>query len=90
MHLFRWLPLGLILMAGTATAQLQQYRPNPQAGREMALHTCDACHIVAAGQLAPLVPGYGPSFADIANRPTASFASLQAFLTTYHPRSNCG
>jgi mono/diheme cytochrome c family protein len=62
---------------------------NPQAGKQLALHDCAVCHIVAARQQTkPLVSGYGPSFFDIAERPGTTEQSLQQLLAHGHPRSN--
>jgi len=87
----RWsLSVGLVIAVGAASIMAWgQTAPHPadvQAGRMLALHDCDACHIVAAHQeLPPLVPGYGPSFFDIANKPETSAESLMTFLGHQHP-----
>ena len=80
------LTLGLAALVAAATAQTAPHRTDVEAGRMLALHDCDACHIVAAHQqLPPLVPGYGPSFFEIADRPDVSAQSLVAFLGHPHP-----
>jgi len=76
-------------LAAAAAAQESAYRGNAQAGREFALHNCDACHIVAANQdLRPLIGGYAPSFADIARKPATTEESLRAFLSHSHAYAN--
>jgi cytochrome c2 len=76
-------------LAADAAAQESAYRGNAQAGREFALHNCDACHIVVANQdLRPLIGGYAPSFANIAKKPTTTEESLRAFLTHPHAYAN--
>jgi mono/diheme cytochrome c family protein len=83
---------GLLLFgafACGASAQESAYSGSAGAGRELALHNCDACHIVAPNQdLRPLVSGYAPSFIDIANRPTTSEESLRVFLSHPHAYAN--
>jgi mono/diheme cytochrome c family protein len=57
-----------------------------QAGRQFALGHCDTCHVVAAQQeMRPLVPGYAPSFFDVANKPSITAQSLKEFLAHAHP-----
>ena len=75
--------------ASVASAQQAGYRGSAAAGREVALHNCDACHIVAANQeLRPLVGNYAPSFFDIANKPATTEASLREFLSHTHAYAN--
>lgn len=79
----------LAAAAGAASAQQVGYRGSAAAGREVALHNCDACHIVAANQeLRPLVGNYAPSFFDIANKPATNEASLREFLSHTHAYAN--
>lgn len=81
--------LALFALATAASAQETAYRGNAAAGREFALHNCDACHIVMAGQdLRPLIGGYAPSFSDIANKPGTSAELLQTFLRHQHAYTN--
>jgi mono/diheme cytochrome c family protein len=69
-----------------AGAQNLPHPPDPQAGQRLAMRVCDACHIVAPHQeLSPLVPNYGPSWFDVANRPDTTAQSLEAFLARPHP-----
>ncbi len=78
-----------VAAAGAASAQQAPYRGPATAGREVALHNCDACHIVAVNQeLRPLIGNYAPSFFDIANKPTTTEASLRAFLSHTHAYAN--
>jgi len=82
------LALSLTLADG-ASAQQSAVRGSPAAGRDLAMHECDSCHIVAKNQdIRPLVGGYAPSFFDIANKPTTTGASLQAFISHPHGYSN--
>ena len=79
--------IGLVALVGGSAATAEE-RGNPQAGREFAVHKCDACHVVAANQdLRPLV-NHGPSFSDIALRPNTTAQSLEAFLSRPHGYSN--
>jgi mono/diheme cytochrome c family protein len=85
----RWL-LSIAVVVGAAaaavSAQNAPHQGDPQAGRQLALHACDTCHIVTANQeIRPLVPGYAPSFFDIANKPGATRQSLEEFLGHSHP-----
>lgn len=80
------LPPILLLMCvaswtATAGAQAPAQRGNAQAGQQLASHQCDECHIVAAHQDLPPIPGYAPSFFNIANKPTTSVPAVQAFLS---------
>ena len=54
-------------------------------GHELALQICAACHVVAPDQSArPLLKPPAPEFSAIANRPTATAASLTEFLQVPH------
>src|SRR5579864_4063673 len=76
-------------LAPRVGSQTAAHYADSQKGKLLALHTCDACHIVSPGQeLAPLIAGYGPSFSDIANRPGTTAQSLQAFLAHSHRYGN--
>jgi len=61
---------------------------NVAAGRAFALNNCDACHLVASQQQLPPVANYGPSFFNIANKPTTTAESLVAFLGHPHGYTN--
>lgn len=77
------------LLAGSdpgANAQ-QVLRGSAAAGRQLALHNCDSCHVVAADQDLPPIPNYAPRFFEIAARPGISAESLQDFLSQEHPMS---
>jgi mono/diheme cytochrome c family protein len=84
--------MGVALFAvsiAAASAQDNAHRGSAAAGREFALHNCDGCHIVAANQdLRPLIGGYAPSFADVANKPGTTAESLRAFLSHTHAYTN--
>lgn len=80
---------AVLMLARLASAQPGTYHGSAAAGREVALHNCDSCHVVAANQeLRPLVGNYAPSFFDIANKPATTEASLQAFLSHTHAYGN--
>jgi mono/diheme cytochrome c family protein len=58
-------------------------------GRRLALGKCDVCHVVASDQLyQPLLSHYAPSFYDVANRPSTTAQSLEAFLAHPHRYEN--
>jgi mono/diheme cytochrome c family protein len=76
---------AIVFLGFAAEAQNLPRRGNPQMGAQLALRTCDACHIVARNQeYPPLVQGYAPSFFDIANQPGMTAADLQEFLLHPH------
>jgi len=78
-----------VVTGSTALAAEQARSGNPRAGREFVGHNCDGCHVVAADQdLRPLIAGYAPSFAAIANRPETTAETLRAFLVRQHGYSN--
>jgi mono/diheme cytochrome c family protein len=53
------------------------------AGREVALHACTGCHVVASDQpFKPVYPKPLPDFRTIANKPNSTATSLQHFLTS--------
>jgi mono/diheme cytochrome c family protein len=85
----RWLwsiSLGVATAAAAASAQNAPHRGDPQAGHQLAVRACDTCHIVAANQeIRPLVPGYAPSFFDVAKKPGITAQSLEEFLAHGHP-----
>ena len=76
---------AVVLLSGLvseASAQESTDLGNVEAGRKLALHDCDACHIVAAGPAyRPFVGRYAPSFSDIANKPNTTEESLRTFLS---------
>lgn len=75
--------------AGAALAEDPVRLGSAHAGRVFAGYNCDACHVIAANQdIRPLVTGYAPSFAEIANRPDTTPAALRAFLSRPHGYSN--
>jgi mono/diheme cytochrome c family protein len=68
-----------------ATASTGQDAGDPAAGRQLVLGVCAACHVVAADQpTAPKLQPPAPSFAEIANRPGTTTASVRQFLLTTH------
>jgi mono/diheme cytochrome c family protein len=85
MHRNLIIAVALSATAPVASAQNAPPRGDPQAGRQLAVHACDACHIVTANQeIRPLVRGYAPSFFDIANKPDVTAQSLEDFLAHRH------
>jgi mono/diheme cytochrome c family protein len=86
MHRNSIIAVALSATASVANAQSPPHRGDPQAGRQLASHACDTCHIVTANQeIRPLVRGYAPSFLDIANKPDVTAQSLEDFLAHRHP-----
>jgi len=79
----RFLPvLGLVLIAGTASAQTLP--GDPANGRALAQRDCAGCHLVSDRQNGPAADGV-PSFAAIARMPSTTELSLRAFMRTPHP-----
>jgi mono/diheme cytochrome c family protein len=59
----------------------------PTQGHAFALLVCAACHVVASDQESPpILRNPGPNFDMIANKPTTTAESLQAFLSTTHAK----
>jgi mono/diheme cytochrome c family protein len=84
-----WAVVLVAAAHATVQAQERQHRADVRAGREFALHNCDACHVIGPNQdLRPLVSSYAPSFSDIANKPGTTANSLRAFLSHQHGYSN--
>lgn len=92
---------GLVVLAAVATcntlaatATYPQSKPvalskpidgSAEVGRDLALHACTGCHVVAADQPYPPIykgKGHPPAFRDIANRPDVSAAWLRNYLVT--------
>jgi mono/diheme cytochrome c family protein len=73
---------------GDAASAQQAMHRGATAGHEFALYNCDGCHVVAANQDVPPMPNYGPSFFDIANKPTTTAESLRIFLSHPHAYAN--
>jgi mono/diheme cytochrome c family protein len=86
---------GLVLLTAVAAwnavtaiathAQSKTFEGSVAAGRTLALQACASCHVVAADQ--PYKPIYRGAvrpadFKDIANKPSASAASLRAYLAS--------
>jgi mono/diheme cytochrome c family protein len=56
-----------------------------ERGHQIALKICTACHVVAPDQeFSPLLRPPAPPFAEIANRPDSTRASLRHFVVTTH------
>lgn len=59
--------------------------PQLAHGEHIARLVCSACHVVAADQeYPPLLNKAAPDFAEIANRPGVTSASLRRFITSTH------
>jgi mono/diheme cytochrome c family protein len=72
-------------MAAATYAQTKRREGDVEAGRKLALLACTGCHVVAPDQpFEPryVGPPYPPSFAEIANRPDVTAASIQKHLET--------
>ena len=72
-------------LAATAYAQGSAQVGSARAGRTFALGTCTPCHVVSPSQIAPPRFAVAPSFQSIADLPSTTERSLQAFLVTPHP-----
>jgi mono/diheme cytochrome c family protein len=76
---------SLAAIAAMAVAVGQPSAPPPERGRELALHVCSACHMVAKDQqFSPLLNPPAPSFMQIANRPGMQAEALRHFVKTTH------
>lgn len=76
-----------LLLAPLTHAAPAQVSASPEVarGEHIAQLICSACHVVAKDQeFPPLLSRATPSFSEIANRPGASAASLQHFITSTH------
>ena len=76
---------SLAALAAVVTSVAQAPGPQPQNGRELALHVCSACHVVAKDQqFSPLLDPPAPSFMQIANRPGTKADALRHFVKNTH------
>lgn len=78
---------SVVWLLGSAPASPAQ--PHQSAavarGEHIARIVCSACHVVAKDQeYPPILDTPGPTFQDIANRPTTTEKSLRHFITTTH------
>ena len=92
----RQVPLRIAALAGAAALLCALCTPRTSAadvpkaadiasGEHIARLVCSACHLVAVDQeFRPLLNQATPAFAEIANRPGVSAASLERFITTTH------
>ena len=67
-------------IAPVALAQEQSDAAAIRAGKNIAVTSCVACHVVSPGQTVLPVLGTGASFADIANRSDSTPNSLSAAM----------
>jgi len=77
------LTLLILLQVGPALATGDQV--DTSSGEALARSWCTECHAVTRGNLQSPRPGV-PSFTAIARQPSTTTMSIQAFLTTSHPR----
>lgn len=83
------LALAVVMLCALCTPRVSAAdlptTPELARGAQIARQVCSACHVVAAAQEnPPLLTQATPSFAEIANRPGVTAASLQRFITTTH------
>jgi len=80
--------LGLMIAVAvsTASAQVAPTAGNPSAGRTYALRNCTSCHLVSPRQATLPRTANAPAFQAIANMRSTTEMSLQAFLSTPHPK----
>jgi len=76
---------AVVGLAAGAYAQGSAKVGSARAGRTFALGTCTPCHVVSPRQVAPTRFAVAPSFQSIADLPSTTERSLQAFLVTPHP-----
>jgi hypothetical protein len=75
--------LAAVLSANPSAAEIRGSFQSPitRAGRNVAVTTCVACHIVSPEQdVLPVMGGPAPSFEAIANRPGVTDGALIAFM----------
>jgi len=76
--------LAILTSFPVSLAWAQDAAQHLMAGHLLAVDLCSACHALP-GQPTPRLSGLdAPSFAEIANRPSTSAASLRAFMTSTH------
>jgi len=80
---------SLLWLLGTMPAPASPAESQQSAavarGEHIARIVCSACHVVAKDQeYPPILDTPGPTFQDIANRPTTTAKSLRHFITTTH------
>lgn len=78
--------IGCLLFASVPVVSFaQQSQNDTSTGRDFSVEFCAACHVVTSTQRAPTIyHGATPSFAQIANKPTSTAASLRQFVRTTH------
>jgi mono/diheme cytochrome c family protein len=73
--------LPVLAAIHTAEAEEQTNSATIRAGRNIAVTSCIACHVVSPGQTVQPVLGPGiPSFQEIANRPDTTAEGLQGAM----------
>ena len=77
--------LGIMSFSTSLYAQGPSEEEIIAKGHALALSVCAPCHVTATDQpWPPILRTPGPTFNDIANKPTTSVDSLRAFLTSSH------
>jgi len=76
----RWISPTILLMACALSTGAAARDANTEGGRQLAQRVCASCHIVSADQPVPPIPGYGPSFFDLATRSDITPQWLHGFL----------
>lgn len=74
---------ALAVLLASATGVLAQPRPDPAAGRAIALRWCSACHLATPDQRTATAGV--PPFAEIARRHAGATGMLEGFLADPHP-----
>jgi cytochrome c2 len=92
MRPFYLIVAGAVVIAGLAAGAAGKdvaRNGDAQAGRILALHECDACHVIPDNrEYPPLVTNYAPSFVAIASKPGTTHESLRVFLSHPHAYQN--
>lgn len=73
------LAVAMVALGLCASAQAQ----TADQGRDIAVKSCSECHLVGRADATPK-NFTAPSFADIANMPSATLLSIKVFLRTPH------
>jgi mono/diheme cytochrome c family protein len=76
---------AVTLVLGAALPAAAQGPSSIEAGHQIAVEICSACHQVSPDQkFPPLLNSRPPSFEEIANRPGVSPQTLRRFISTTH------
>lgn len=79
--------LGIVMVSGTAGEAAGSSDPDLiTRGGKLSQLVCSVCHVISRDDKhVPQLPEPGPSFVDVAARPSTTEATLRAYLTTKHP-----